>query len=186
MSVLLPETASSRSERLRERGGLCSWDDLRGKGPEHRKKYQRCLCGVQAGDQRLLQPGRKQVPFVCRREGRIQSAEKWRRDPGPDPPGAAVKTKDAVLTSKLSLTGQYGVLTLDGSGLGISSKIRDAGWKEQMKEWWEEEARGPGFRTFRNGTSACWLYPADQCVRRSPGGGRTGAVRPGRTDGQAS
>ena len=35
-------------------------------------------------DQRLLQPGRKQVPFVCRREGRIQSAEKWRRDPGPD------------------------------------------------------------------------------------------------------
>ena len=47
---------------------------------------------------------------------------------------AAVKTKDAVLTSKLSLTGQYGVLTLDGSGLGISSKIRDAGWKEQMKE----------------------------------------------------
>ena len=55
---------------------------------------------------------------------------------------AAVKTKDAVLTSKLSLTGQYGVLTLDGSGLGISSKIRDAGWKEQMKEWWEEEARG--------------------------------------------
>ena len=34
------------------------------------------------------------------------------------------------------------MLTLDGSGLGISSKIRDAGWKEQMKEWWEEEARG--------------------------------------------
>lgn len=99
---------------------------------------------------------------------------------------AAVKTKDAVLTSKLSLTGQYGVLTLDGSGLGISSKIRDAGWKEQMKEWWEEEARGLVSGLSGTGTSACWLYPADQCVRRSPGGGRTGAVRPGRTDGQAS
>lgn len=52
---------------------------------------------------------------------------------------AAVKTKDAVLTSKLSMTGAYGVLTLGDHGLGISSKIRDNAWREQMKEWWEQE-----------------------------------------------
>lgn len=51
---------------------------------------------------------------------------------------AAVKTKDAVLSSDLNLPGRYAVLTAKGGRLGISSKIRNREWKEQMKLWWEK------------------------------------------------
>ena len=43
---------------------------------------------------------------------------------------SAVKTKDAVLTSNLTLTGQTAVLTAGKSSLGISAKIRDKEWRE--------------------------------------------------------
>lgn len=56
---------------------------------------------------------------------------------------AAVKTKDAVLSSNLTLPGRYAVLTAKSGRLGISSKIRDRLWKETMKNWWES-------RTYKN------------------------------------
>lgn len=56
---------------------------------------------------------------------------------------AAVKTKDAVLSSNLTLPGRYAVLTAKSGRLGISSKIRDRQWKETMKNWWES-------RTYKN------------------------------------
>lgn len=52
---------------------------------------------------------------------------------------AAVKTKDAVLTSKYSLTGQYAVVTCGEGKLGISSKIRDTVWRKERTEEWEEK-----------------------------------------------
>lgn len=50
---------------------------------------------------------------------------------------AAVKTKDAVLTSNLNITGRYVVLTARNGRLGISSKIHSKAWRDQMKTWWE-------------------------------------------------
>ena len=79
------------------------------------------------------------------------------------------------------------VVVIGPSGSGKTTMLRCINFLERADEGMVGRGgQGPGFRTFRNGTSACWLYPADQCVRRSPGGGRTGAVWTGRTDGQAS
>ena len=50
---------------------------------------------------------------------------------------AAMKGKDAVLTSNLSLTGRYAVLTAGTKGLGISSRITDTVWKQHIREQWE-------------------------------------------------
>ena len=47
---------------------------------------------------------------------------------------SAVKTKDAVLTSNLTLTGQTAVLTAGKSSLGISAKIRDKEWRRLPTE----------------------------------------------------
>lgn len=55
---------------------------------------------------------------------------------------SAVKTKDAVLTSNLTLTGQTAVLTAGTSSLGISAKIRDKEWREAAKRRWEETSHG--------------------------------------------
>lgn len=55
---------------------------------------------------------------------------------------SAVKTKDAVLTSNLTLTGQTAVLTAGKSSLGISAKIRDKEWREAAKRRWEETSHG--------------------------------------------
>lgn len=68
---------------------------------------------------------------------------------------AAVKTKDAVLTSRLSFTGQYTVLTAGDGKLGISSKIHDTGWKNQVRAWWQErENRGFGLIVRTNALAA--------------------------------
>lgn len=68
---------------------------------------------------------------------------------------AAVKTKDAVLTSRLSFTGQYTVLTAGDGKLGISSKIHDTGWKNQVRTWWQErENRGFGLIVRTNALAA--------------------------------
>ena len=68
---------------------------------------------------------------------------------------AAVKTKDAVLTSNLSFAGTYAVLTAGLPKLGISSKIRNAGWKAAVKEWWETETHdGYGLIVRTNAESA--------------------------------
>ncbi len=50
---------------------------------------------------------------------------------------AAVKTKDAVLSTNLSLTGHYVVLTSQAGKLGISAKIRDGAWRTELKAQWE-------------------------------------------------
>lgn len=50
---------------------------------------------------------------------------------------AAVKTKDAVLSSDLNLTGSLVVLTCRAGQLGISSKIREKKWREERKSEWE-------------------------------------------------
>lgn len=50
----------------------------------------------------------------------------------------AVKTKDPVLTGNLSFTGKYCVLTAGKRQISISSKITDASWRMQMKEFAEE------------------------------------------------
>ena len=55
---------------------------------------------------------------------------------------SAVKTKDAVLTSNLTLTGQTAVLTVGKSSLGISAKIRDKEWREAAKRRWDETSPG--------------------------------------------
>ena len=55
---------------------------------------------------------------------------------------AAVKTKDAVLSGELTLTGRYiAVLTQKEScsTLGISAKIKDKVWREQIKEQWKTQ-----------------------------------------------
>lgn len=61
---------------------------------------------------------------------------------------AAVKTKDAVLSGELTLTGRYvAVLARDAKerSLGISSKIKDKKWREDFKAKWEH--------AFENGSS---------------------------------
>ena len=53
---------------------------------------------------------------------------------------AAVKTKDAVLSGDLTLTGRYvAVMTRDTNqtSLGISAKITDKKWREHFKEQWK-------------------------------------------------
>ena len=45
---------------------------------------------------------------------------------------SAVKTKDAVLTSNLTLTGQTAVLSAGKSSLGISAKIRNKEWRDAV------------------------------------------------------
>lgn len=55
---------------------------------------------------------------------------------------AAVKTKDAVLSTNLCLTGHYVVLTSQAGKLGISAKIRDGMWRTELKAQWE--SRSPG------------------------------------------
>ncbi len=53
---------------------------------------------------------------------------------------AAIKTKDAVLSGELTLTGRYvAVMARNGVSLGISTKIRDKKWREVFKEQWESE-----------------------------------------------
>ena len=53
---------------------------------------------------------------------------------------AAIKTKDAVLSGELTLTGRYvAVMARNGVSLGISTKIRDKKWREAFKEQWESE-----------------------------------------------
>jgi len=51
---------------------------------------------------------------------------------------AAVKTKDAVLSGELTLTGRYAALLSDNSKFGISTKIRDKKWKEAFREQWKQ------------------------------------------------
>lgn len=48
--------------------------------------------------------------------------------------GDAVKTKDPVVTSSISLTGRYCVVTLGRCHIGFSSKICDGAWKEQIRQ----------------------------------------------------
>jgi len=54
---------------------------------------------------------------------------------------AAVKTKDAVLSGELTITGRYvAAMARNGKGisLGISAKIKDKKWREAFKEQWEQ------------------------------------------------
>ena len=68
---------------------------------------------------------------------------------------SAVKTKDAVLTSNLTLTGQTAVLTAGKSSLGISAKIRDKEWRDAVKRRWEEADHGDcGLVVRTNGETA--------------------------------
>lgn len=50
---------------------------------------------------------------------------------------AAVKTKDAVLSGELNLTGRYAAVTSRGGKFGISSKIKDKKWREEFKARWD-------------------------------------------------
>ncbi len=50
----------------------------------------------------------------------------------------AVKTKAPVLTSNLSLTGRYCVLTTGSSQIGFSSKISSRSWKDTVRTMLEE------------------------------------------------
>ncbi len=54
----------------------------------------------------------------------------------------AVKTKDPVLSSNLSFTGKYAVLTSANTTIGFSSKITDRLWRERLKPQLEEETGG--------------------------------------------
>lgn len=56
---------------------------------------------------------------------------------------AAVKTKDAVLTGELSLTGQLAAVSLKERSLGISAKIRDREWRNRFREQWESIGSPP-------------------------------------------
>lgn len=68
---------------------------------------------------------------------------------------SAVKTKDAVLTSNLTLTGQTAVLTAGKSSLGISAKIRNKEWRDAVKRRWEETGHGDcGLVVRTNGETA--------------------------------
>lgn len=53
---------------------------------------------------------------------------------------AAVKTKDAVLSTNLCLTGHYVVLTSQAGKLGISARIRDGLWRAELKAQWESRS----------------------------------------------
>ncbi len=53
---------------------------------------------------------------------------------------AAVKTKDAVLTESLTLPGRYAVVSAGDTRLGISSKITDKEFKEQIRLRWESRS----------------------------------------------
>lgn len=53
---------------------------------------------------------------------------------------AAIKTKDAVLSGELTLTGRYAAVISGEKNapfLGISTKIKDKKWRENFKEKWE-------------------------------------------------
>ena len=68
---------------------------------------------------------------------------------------SAVKTKDAVLTSNLTLTGQTAVLSAGKSSLGISAKIRDKEWRDAVKQRWEATEHGDSGLVVRtNGEAA--------------------------------
>ncbi len=54
-----------------------------------------------------------------------------------------IKTKSPMLTSNISLSGKYCVLTALSSQISFSSKIRSAQWKEHLKERLEEVRTGP-------------------------------------------
>ena len=59
---------------------------------------------------------------------------------------AAVKTKDAVLSGELTLTGRYAaVMVRDNkkASLGISTKISDKKWREAFKAQWEAVSSEP-------------------------------------------
>lgn len=56
---------------------------------------------------------------------------------------AAVKTKDAVLTGTLTLTGRYAAVSMKERSLGISAKIRDREWRTRFREQWEESSLPP-------------------------------------------
>ncbi len=54
----------------------------------------------------------------------------------------AVKTKEAVVTTRLTLSGTYSVLTTDNESLGVSKKIPDEKrqtLQSQLQEWMKEE-----------------------------------------------
>lgn len=51
----------------------------------------------------------------------------------------AVKTKEPVLTSNISLTGKYIVLNISKSGVGFSNKIKDNSFKNKVKALLTEE-----------------------------------------------
>lgn len=54
----------------------------------------------------------------------------------------AVKTKEAVVTTKLTLSGAYSVLTTDNESLGVSKKIPDEKrqtLQSQLQEWMKDE-----------------------------------------------
>ena len=77
--------------------------------PVHRFADGRCISGpLKSGDEILVQVAR-----------------------------AAVKTKDAVLSGALILTGRYAVVSLDDRKLGISAKIKDRVWRDSFKAQWE-------------------------------------------------
>lgn len=46
----------------------------------------------------------------------------------------AIKTKDPVLSCYLNITGKYAVLTLGRNQIGFSAKIKDALWKDAVKD----------------------------------------------------
>ena len=54
---------------------------------------------------------------------------------------SAVKTKDAILSGELTITGQYAAVLSDSSKFGISTKIRDKKWREDFRKTWEEQER---------------------------------------------
>lgn len=54
----------------------------------------------------------------------------------------AVKTKDPVLTSNLSFTGRYAVLTAANTAIGFSSKISDKEWKDALRPELEKVMQG--------------------------------------------
>lgn len=51
----------------------------------------------------------------------------------------AVKTKDPVVTSNISFTGRYCVVTWGRCQIGFSSKITDGDWKARMRKLLEDE-----------------------------------------------
>ncbi len=53
-----------------------------------------------------------------------------------------VRSKDPVLTSNLSFTGRYAVLTAGKTVIGFSAKIHDSQWKEQMRPQLQEILQG--------------------------------------------